>query len=488
MAKSQKQVMDMRPGKGFTAAQSNEHTRNWTEKGWAQALKVGNYDRSRVGLNFEVVGGKIVPVDTARSIPQRIKEILAARNIKDPNEGLAEPKYRTVANFIFGGSRERMHELAFGEQKVDTSHGADNSEIVRKPEIEQWAVDVYNFVARKYGEQNIAAFIVHLDELNPHVHCTLLPIDEDNKFAYKRIFAGKSIYEYKERMVNLHNEFAEVNEKWGLNRGDNISETGAKHRTTEEYRRALSHECTELEEQITESKSLLFQLRNEVAHAEKRVKGLNTMIANLENRKVELEGEMAEIEEQIKSGESNTAELQAKQNSIAAEYNKTVAALDDKRGKLAIANRTLEELRALEAESQEKAEFFQKQAENFRESAKQYSRQTIDGVQAKFAELALMDALPELKSTVPLSSLNDEMPLYHLAVHANKFIQCATSLFFGYVDGATTIAENCGGGGPTSSSPWGRNEDEDDRKYMMRCLAQASQMMRPRSGKSLKRK
>jgi hypothetical protein len=70
-----------------------------------------------------------------------------------------------------------------------------------------------------------------------------------------------------------------------------------------------------------------------------------------------------------------------------------------------------------------------------------------------------------LKSTVPLSSLNDEMPLYHLAVHANKFIQCATSLFFGYVDGATTIAENCGGGGPTSSSPWGRDEDEDDRKY-----------------------
>jgi predicted nucleic acid-binding Zn-ribbon protein len=287
-------------------------------------------------------------------------------------------------------------------------------------------------------------------------------------------------------MIKLHTEFAEVNEKWGLNRGDNIAETGAKHRTTEEYRRALSHECTEMEQQISENKSLLFQLRNEVAHAEKRVKGLNTMIANLEHRKSELEDEMAEIAEQIKSGQSDNVALQTKFNKLSADYQKTLTALDDKRMKLATANRTLEELRSLEAESQEKAEYYQKQAETYRESAKQYSRQTLEGVQAKFAELALTNILPNLKTTVPLSSLDVESPLYNLAVHGNKFIQCATALFFGYIDGATTIAENCGGGGPTSSSPWGRDEDEDDRRFMMRCLAQASQMMRPR--RSVKRK
>ena len=31
--------------------------------------------------------------------------ILGRRGIKDPNEGLVEPKYRTVVNIIFGGSR-----------------------------------------------------------------------------------------------------------------------------------------------------------------------------------------------------------------------------------------------------------------------------------------------------------------------------------------------------------------------------------------------
>jgi uncharacterized coiled-coil protein SlyX len=287
-------------------------------------------------------------------------------------------------------------------------------------------------------------------------------------------------------MRQLHDEFADVTAKWGFSRGSDVAKTGARNIPPHEYRRLLSQECDNLEQQISENKSLLFQLRNEVAHAEKRVKGLNTMIANLEHRKSELEDEMTEIAEQIKSGQSDNAELQAKFNKLSAEYQKTLTSLDDKRSKLATANRTLEDLRSLEAESQEKAVYYQKQSETYRDMAKQYSRQTFEGVQSRFAELALSNALSDIKTSVPLSSLDVESPLYDLAVHGNKFIQCATALFFGYVDGATTIAENSGGGGPTSSSPWGRDEDEDDRRFMMRCLAQASQMMRPRSGKSVK--
>ena len=99
--------------------------------------------------------------------------------------GLEEPKYRTVVNFIFGGSRERMRELAFGNQQIDFEQGAENSNAYREKDIEEWAKDVYKFVADRYGEENIAAFIVHLDELNPHIHCTLLPI-ESERFAYKK--------------------------------------------------------------------------------------------------------------------------------------------------------------------------------------------------------------------------------------------------------------------------------------------------------------
>lgn len=134
-----KQVMDFRPSKGITTAQSNEHQRRWTEKGWGSAEATGNYDRSRERLNFEIRGGKVYPIDKSRSIPERMADILRSRGIKDPNEGLAEPRFRTVVNFIFGGSRERMTELAFGDQKVDLTHGADNSHLTRCKDIEEWA-------------------------------------------------------------------------------------------------------------------------------------------------------------------------------------------------------------------------------------------------------------------------------------------------------------------------------------------------------------
>lgn len=49
---------------------------------------------------------------------------------------MKEPYYRTVVNVIMGGGRERMRELAFGDQKVNFERGADNSGITRCKDIE----------------------------------------------------------------------------------------------------------------------------------------------------------------------------------------------------------------------------------------------------------------------------------------------------------------------------------------------------------------
>lgn len=42
-----------------------------------------------------------------------------------------------------------MRNLAFGNQKVDWEHGADNSDLKRMPEIEAWAKDAYAFMCKK---------------------------------------------------------------------------------------------------------------------------------------------------------------------------------------------------------------------------------------------------------------------------------------------------------------------------------------------------
>ena len=83
----------------------------------------------------------------------------------------------------------------------------------------------------------------------------------------------------------MHDAFAQVNKKWGLERGTSITETGAKHRSTEEYRRMLDAECGSLEEQIESHRKVLSDLQKEIALAERRVKGLSSMVLNLEQEK-----------------------------------------------------------------------------------------------------------------------------------------------------------------------------------------------------------
>lgn len=77
----QKQVLDVKVSKGITAAQSNEHLRDRSERAEKYAMNKGNYDPTRKHLNFEIApGGKVRPIDTSRNIPERMADILEAWN------------------------------------------------------------------------------------------------------------------------------------------------------------------------------------------------------------------------------------------------------------------------------------------------------------------------------------------------------------------------------------------------------------------------
>ncbi len=189
-----KQVYDLMTSTGMTRGQSTELLRAYNIIN-PDAKKYGYYDPTRSDLNFEIVrGGVVTPLNKRYPLDRRFKDNLKRRGIEDPNvkkkkEGKVPNRY-TLAIIILGGSRERMLELAFGDQQVDLSKDADNRGLQRKDDIEKWAVDAYKFIADKYGEENILAFIVHLDERNPHVHCSLIPVDEKNRISYNKIFGG----------------------------------------------------------------------------------------------------------------------------------------------------------------------------------------------------------------------------------------------------------------------------------------------------------
>ena len=46
----------------------------------------------------------------------------------------------------------------------------------------------YEFFKEKYGEENIVACTVHMDEKTPHMHLSLVPVTEDHKLSAKRLF------------------------------------------------------------------------------------------------------------------------------------------------------------------------------------------------------------------------------------------------------------------------------------------------------------
>lgn len=299
-------MCDIRAGKGITIAQSNEHLRNGQQYAYNNKVS-GNMDPTRVHLNFEIGRGGIVKdVDKGRSIPRRIREILKERGITDPNIGLTadDPRRRyTVANIILQGSRERMRELAFGDQDVDYKRGADNTHVTRNAAIEQWAVDMYNFMSRKYGEQNIAAFIVHLDETNPHIHCTLLPITEKNRFSYNRYFGGFNGDKDNGRrnFLQLHDELAEVNKKYGLARGESVALTGARHKSHFQW---IEEQVAKNDETIGQQRQFLYDISKEVKKAETRLKGLTTMLDNLEKHRLDILADIELLENDVAESET----------------------------------------------------------------------------------------------------------------------------------------------------------------------------------------
>lgn len=465
----------------MTANQSNEHQRKWSDRSWGVAARGGNYDRSRSHLNFEVArGGVVQPIDTSETIPQRIRRTLRQRGIADPNEELKRkgktPNRRTLVNIIFGGSRERMHQIAFGSQAVDLAHGADNCHIRRSPEIEQWALDVYRFACDKWGEDNIVGFYVHLDEMNPHIHCSVLPITQRNRFSFKELFAGKDKIEFKERTLQLHNDLAAVNERWGLGRGQSIMETGARHRSTEQYRMELRQQCSDLETEITSKRDTLRDLNADIALARKRSRGLTTMVRNLERQQAEMQSQLATLQSQLDSGTGNAAELHRRIADLEDKLRLTASSLADKRQKLKTADRQLADLQdEMDAVRQRTDDLKRQGTAAAADMQAQIRMRLTDAVFAKtFTELnRLLDCLTAVQK---VSFGNDF--LVHLAEKPADIVKCATYLFAGYLDGAIQFAQGSSGGRSTSDLRWGREPGEDDRRFAFRCMMQAHRMLR----------
>ena len=480
MSNNKKQMMDIQKVKSFSVAVSDEHQRNWGEDLFSRKENDPkyNYDRSRTRLNFQVSkGGELGPVDKSVSITDKIEQA-----IKNRVTGRVNATSNRAVSIVFGGNREQMRKLAFGDQTINEN--GHNWNVDSCSGIDRWAKDIYDFCSREFGEENIVSFIIHLDELNPHAHAVIVPITKDGRLSAKDMFGGNDMNQARLRMRELHTRLAEVNEKYGMERGDDITITGAKHKSIEVYRRELVDECRTLSDEVGTKKILLYSLNNSITKAETRIKALQTMVSNLETAEAEKQATIAELEDYMKNHLGEAAEIKAKIVAVRKELWEVRDKLNDKKMKLVRAKVQLDELQKdtsyVAARNKEINAAFEK-------SAVSYQQQIINKIWAQAGMKALSEIAhiyPRMTSTHD-SSLFDDSFAMDFINHGDKIIYCAMYLYIGYINEATNFAESQGGGSDTKD--WGRDKDEDEIEWIRRCLRQATRMVKPRKGKGLSR-
>lgn len=218
--------------------------------------------------------------------------------------------------------------MAFGDQTANLEKDADNSHLHRCEEIEHWAKDVYDWCAKRYGQDNIVGFQVHLDESSPHINALIVPVGQRTKSGRECVMwsakFGKNRYEYGQILREIHTSlYEEVGSKYGLERGDSIEGRNVQHLHKRDYIRKLTKDTKQ---------------------AEKVVKELQTMIQKLEAQIYSYQTQLEEIDESLASGQIALREYESRKSEIQKQISEYQSKLEDKSDKLHAKEQELEQL------------------------------------------------------------------------------------------------------------------------------------------------
>ena len=497
-----KQAMHVEAGKSFGTAEANENERHWNDDKIDRKNQdpTNHYDKTRMKLNFEIgPDGKVHPLGyQEKSLEVRLQERLTELGWK-PFKPDSKIQPNCCAKFIFGGNHDRTLEMAFGTQTVNLEKGADNSHLQRCPEIEQWAKDVYDWCAKRYGQKNIIGFQVHLDESSPHIHALIVPVGQRSKSGRECVMwsakFGKSRYEYGHILREMHTSlYEEVGSKYGLERGDSIEGRNVSHLSKRDYIRKLSKDAKQ---------------------AEKAVKGLQTMIRKLEREMLADRNRLKEIDEALASGKITLDRYEEQKADIQKLITEYQEKLKDKSNKLHAKEHELEQLTKDAAKARSVIQPFRNHKVDFtppqitekvplfgtdkwverqnRLIAKQFTE-----IVRKVESLYRNDAARQVEAT-QRNVLADYGELYQLRKEVKTLIEnndglkstletmldqlanpSLRSKIFAIADalaGGTPAAISSGGGGGGNSDSdlrWdGRRPDEEEEAYRKRCLKTA---------------
>lgn len=505
-----KQAMHVEAGKSFSTAEADENERRWNEEKIDRKNQdsTNHYDKTRMKLNFEIgLDGKIHPLGYQdKPLEVRLQERLDALGWK-PFKPDSKIQPNRCAKFIFGGNHDRTLEMAFGNQTVSLEKDADNSHLHRCEEIEHWAKDVYDWCVRRYGQENVVGFQVHLDESSPHIHALIVPVGVRPKSGRECVMwsakFGKDRFEYGRILKEMHTSlYEDVGSKYGLERGDSIDGRNVQHLQKREYIRKLTKEAKQ---------------------AEKAVKSLQTMMGHMESKIFSYSHQLEEAEKELASGRITLDRYEAQKADIQQLIAEYQAKLEDKADKLHEKEQELDRLTRDAAKARSVVQPFRNHKVDFtppritekvplfrtdrwverqnRHIAKQFTEivRRIETLYRNDAERQVeatqRNALADYgefyrlkRENQSLSDINQELESELNTLIGQLAIPSIRNMIFAVADaliGGQPVSISSGGGGNSDSNlRWdGRRPDEEEDAYRRRCLMFAIGMMKKRNEK-----
>lgn len=495
-----KQAMHVEAGKSFGPAEADENERRWNENRIDRKNRdpTNHYDKTRMKLNFEIgPDGKIHPLGyREKPLDVRLRERLAELGWK-PFKADSKIQPNCCAKFIFGGNHDRTLEMAFGNQTVNFEKDADNSHLHRCEEIEQWAKDVHDWCAGRYGQENIVGFHVHLDESSPHIHALIVPVGVRLKSGRECVMwsakFGKNRFEYGQILKEMHTSlYEEVGSKYGLERGDSIDGRNVQHLNKRDYIRKLTKEAKQ---------------------AEKAVKSLQTMMRNLEAKIRDYDRQLEQAEKELASGRMTIERYEERKADIRKLIDEYQSMLEDKADKLQEKERELDRLTRDAAKARSVIQPFRNHKVDFtppritekvplfgtdswverqnQHIAKQFTEivRRIESLYrndaARQVEAAQQNALADYgelyrlrRENQSLSEMNGNLEAGLDALLGQLAVPSIRNMIFAVADaligGHPVPASSGGGGNPESDLRWdGRRPDEEEDAYRLRCMKTA---------------
>lgn len=458
----------------------------------------------------------ILPPGMSRSeaIEKRIKEAGITRKIR-------KDQVRCLA-LLFTSDKETMDK------------------IVKAGRADEYADACIDFARMEFGDRNVVSAVAHYDETTFHLHVSVVPIvmgqaaERPDTKKQHEARKGKAKRSYKKQEVDARLCAKEVftpekAERWqddlvkfmherGFEFERGVHGSKAKHVNPADYNAAMA-ELNELNEQKNTLEDSVLQLNMEQSmlqtncdmldadykQKQKTVKGLTTMIENLETKRAEAmangEADVAEIEAKIadKQAKLNTAtnELSALEAKVAEqrkELDNTKAGFAAKvmnvlgAGDLAKANETIKakdsEIDNLKKRcnayarkyNTDKAEWDKAKGELEREL--QETKNSLQTYIAKNIDLA-----NDLRMTTGRQSFiaNQSVSLLNeLTGFSADSIAKVREIAFALILGNGPVYIPCSSGGSVSSHDgWrGKDKDEDDYLFRLRCWLHAGKVVK----------